>query len=299
MPRDPDPPNPYQPTQSNWLYELEDLTRGACGGFLFGIPLLYTMEVWWIGSYTRPPLMLLVLAVTFLVVFVLNRTDGFRQINPDSARRAFADSVEAIAIGIVCTTLTLIIIREITIQTSLEETLGKIIFESIPFSIGVALARSILASGDTSDEDEQSGRLSSLSEENAYNATLADIGATVVGSIIIAFSIAPTDEVPMIASAMSPLWLLAMLLMSLIVSYAIVFTSGLTQQQKRLQQTGLFQYPIEETIVSYLISLLTAALILWFFHRVDMATPWTVWLENSLVLGLPATVGGAAGRLAI
>ncbi|NJL56937.1 DUF2391 family protein, partial [bacterium] len=54
-----------------WLTEIDDLIRGACGGFLFGIPLLYTMEVWWIGSVVEPPLMLVAIAITYLVVFLL------------------------------------------------------------------------------------------------------------------------------------------------------------------------------------------------------------------------------------
>ena len=41
-----------------WRSELNDIVRGGCGGFLFGIPLLYTMEVWWIGSSATPAMML-------------------------------------------------------------------------------------------------------------------------------------------------------------------------------------------------------------------------------------------------
>ena len=92
------PPNP---TRNVWKEEINDLIRGASGGFLFGIPLIYTMEIWWIGSYTEPPLMLTVLAATFVVVFLLNRTDGFRQLHPDRSIKAAMDSVEALAIGIV------------------------------------------------------------------------------------------------------------------------------------------------------------------------------------------------------
>ena len=33
-----------------WKQELQEIISGASGGFLFGIPLLYTMEVWFIGS---------------------------------------------------------------------------------------------------------------------------------------------------------------------------------------------------------------------------------------------------------
>ena len=37
-----------------WATEATDLVRGASGGLLFGIPLIYTMEIWWIGAHTTP-----------------------------------------------------------------------------------------------------------------------------------------------------------------------------------------------------------------------------------------------------
>jgi uncharacterized membrane protein len=38
---------------------------------------------------------------------------------------------------------------------------------------------------------------------------------------------------------------------------------------------------------------------LWFFQKLTFSDPWNVWLEYTLLLGLPATIGGAAGRLAL
>ena len=65
--------------KSHWAKEINDVVRGASGGFLFGIPVLYTMEVWGIGSYVTPPLMLSILGVTYLVVFIFNSVEGFRK----------------------------------------------------------------------------------------------------------------------------------------------------------------------------------------------------------------------------
>jgi putative integral membrane protein (TIGR02587 family) len=296
------------PSRLEWNDEIQDIIRAAAGGFLFGIPLLYTMEVWWIGSYTEPPLMLGILATTFVIVFLLNRTDGFRQIRPDRPTQAMTDSIEAIAISTICATFILTLLREITSTTPLDEALGKIVLEGVPFALGVALARSILqgdrfeSSQATEHQEaasEPSGHPPSASKPSHYNATLADIGATLIGTIIIAFNIAPTDEVPMLVAAASPPWLIAIVLASLVISYSIVFLAGFTAQQQRIQQRGPFQHPITETLVSYLISLLAAALMLWFFHRLSFADPWTSWLENTVILGLPATIGGAAGRLAV
>ncbi|WP_293331306.1 DUF2391 family protein [Microcoleus sp. CAWBG58] len=64
-----------------WKNKLNDIIRGASGGFLFGIPLLYTMEVWWIGSSTKPAQMSIAIVTTFLVVFLLTPIEGFFKTN--------------------------------------------------------------------------------------------------------------------------------------------------------------------------------------------------------------------------
>ncbi|WP_219904106.1 DUF2391 family protein [Stenomitos frigidus] len=87
--------------QSAWATELNDLVRGACGGFLFGIPLLYTMEVWWIGSVAQPPRLIMALVGTFIAVFGLNRTEGFRKTRRLRPYEAVTDTVEAMAIGVI------------------------------------------------------------------------------------------------------------------------------------------------------------------------------------------------------
>lgn len=298
------------PRPHEWQFELKDLIRGMSGGFLFGIPLLYTMEAWWIGSSVEPPRMLLSLGIAFVIAFLLNRTDGFRQVRPDNSLYAATDSLEAIAIGTLCTGLILVLLREITLETSLQESIGKIVIEGIPFAIGVALARSILEEGisetDKIDEFDESDDCEESEESDPddgipieLSSTLSDIGATLVGGVIIGFSIAPTDEIPLLEVAITPPWLLAMLVASLAISYAIVFVAGFTAQTKRRQQKGLFQSPLSETVVSYLVSLVTAMLMLLFFKNLGASDPWTLWLKDSVILGLPTAIGGAAGRLAI
>ncbi|MBF2005906.1 MAG: TIGR02587 family membrane protein [Chlorogloeopsis fritschii C42_A2020_084] len=284
-----------------WASEMNDIIRGACGGFLFGIPLLYTMEVWWIGSLAKPSILMFAIALTFIIVFLLNRTEGFRRRRHGSRPyEAITDTVEAMAIGIACSAFILLLLQELTPQTSLKEMLGKITFESVPFTFGVALANQFLGDTRNGNTEGQKSRQANKKNNNSnLHATFADIGATVIGAIVIAFNIAPTDEIPMLAAAVSPPWLLATMAASILISYAIVFEAGFSDQQKRRQQQGIFQRPISETVASYLVSLLAAALMLWFFQKLTLSDPWTMWLNHTLLLGLPATIGGAAGRLAV
>jgi putative integral membrane protein (TIGR02587 family) len=298
--------------RSMWAAELQAILRGAAGSFLFGIPLLYTVEVWAIGSSTDSLRLLAVQAATFVVVLLLTQIEGFRRSLSIQPLETVLESIEALGIGIVCAAISLLLLRRITLETPLSEALGKLIFEGVPFSLGVTLARSTL-------ERRRSAQRRSLDSESiasiasiaamptaaanlrdtvgtAIKDTLVDIDATLIGAIVIAFSIAPTEEIPIIASDLPPWWLLLIMAASLLISYIIVFASGFTDRRERAQR-GLLLSPLSETLVAYVVVLVASALMLVFFQQLSGNDPWQEWLENIIVLGLPASVGGAAGRI--
>jgi putative integral membrane protein (TIGR02587 family) len=164
----------------------------------------------------------------------------------------------------------------------------------------VAFSRSLLSRGAETDSDNNNQSVQSSKQQViVWKDTVADLIAAMIGSLFVSFSIAPTDEIDMLAASASSGWLLIMMLASLLISYGIVFASKITNYQNRLQQSGIFQSPKSETIMSYLVSLLTGILIMWFFHKLTFSDPWFMWLRHGIVLGLPACIGGAAGRLAV
>jgi putative integral membrane protein (TIGR02587 family) len=283
---------------NTWGEELTDVVRAMSGGLLFGVPLLYTMEVWWTGSHTSPTQVAVVLALLVVPVLALNRTAGFRSTKDISLAEAGEDTIKAVAIGLVVTAAVLVVLREVTLDTPIEVTLGKVVYEAVPFCLGIGVARHFLAGGRDGSGEGDGGRESGGADrtDDGLHPTLTDLGATTIGALFIALSIAPTDEIPMLASAMSPLWLLVVMTTSLGASYAIVFVAGFSDQAGRHAQEGIFQRPLSETIFSYLVALVVAAVLLWLFQR--GVEPWTDVLARVIVLGLPAAVGGAAGRLA-
>lgn len=284
--------------------ELDDLVRAACGGMLFGVPLLYTMEVWWVGSTSRPVLLLPVLATIFGLLFLLNRTSGFRTTRDVRMIDSLKDSVEGVAVALLCVLGVLVLLREIDGATPVVEALGKIVYEAMPFAIGVGMASHFLRGDRTADDDEDDGDGGGTdgdgpADDEGINATLVDVGATLLGAVFIAFNIAPTDEVPMLTAAMSPAWICALVAVSLLVSYGIVFAAGFGSQDDRRQSQGVIQHPITETVICYLLALVAAAFMLWFFQRWEPGDPFDMVLHQTIVLGLPAAVGGAAGRLVV
>lgn len=279
-----------------WRREATDLVRAVSGGMLFGIPLLYTMEVWWIGSETQTARMVGVLAFMFVPVFLLTRTAGFRTTKDIRWRDALIDSIETVALAVVSVFLLLVLLREVTMATPLEEALGKIVYEATPFAIGSAIAQHVLRRGRAEGDDDSGG--DAADDDEGLHATVVDVGATTIGAVFVAFNVAPTDEIPMLAAAMPPAWLIGLVGASLVISYCIVFVAGFSDQERRHNQPGILQHPITETVASYLISLCVAGGMLWFFQRLAAEDPVTVTLSHVVVLGLPAAVGGAAGRLA-
>ncbi|PSN15405.1 TIGR02587 family membrane protein [filamentous cyanobacterium CCT1] len=309
-----DKPIPH-PEANVWLSEFQAILQGAVGGFLFGIPLLYTVEVWSIGAATDPRWLLAVLAATLIGVGLLTQVEGFRQTLSLHPLETLLESIEAVAIGVVCATLALVLLRRITLATPLAEVLGKVVFEAVPFALGVALARSTLQGkrgrvrAENSPESEAeptanrrttaplSRWLSSPTGGNLGD-TLVDLDAALIGAVLIAFSIAPTEEVPILAASLPPLWLLLIMAASLGLSYAVVFASGFADRAER-RQRGLLFSPITETLVAYLVALLASLAMLVLFQQLNPSDPWSEWLSNILVLGLPASIGGAAGRILI
>lgn len=283
-----------------WRNELIDLARAASGGLLFGVPLLYTMEVWWIGSYTDARRMLVMVGALFVPLLALNMTAGFRSVRDVRVADAIGDSIEALAVGLVMTTMVLVVLRQITVDMPLAVALGRVVNECIPFCLGVGVARFLLAGDpgmDDDDSDADAGASATDEHPGQLSSDVADIGATALGAAFVGLSIAPTDEVQMLASGMSAAWQLVVIAASLTISYVVVFVAGFSGQGARHRQDGLFQHPVTETVVSYLVALAVALMLLWTFQ--GHLVPAPALLAKVVVLGLPAVVGGSVGRLAL
>ena len=93
--------------------------------------------------------------------------------------------------------------------------------------------------------------------------------------------------------------LLALIAFSLLLSYGLIFVAEFSGLEARLRSKGLLQSPWGETLLSYALSLLIALGLIYAFHDVALAeSPYTT-AAALVVLGLPAVVGGAAGRLLV
>lgn len=284
--------------RGSWRDEIQDLLRAASGGFIFAVPLLYTMEMWEIGVTAALWQLLLFLGVAFAMNLGLahSRSGGFKEETDWFA--TIEQAVDTIAVGIIGGGLVLLVLNQIELADPPESILGRVLAQAVPLSIGAALASAIFGPRGNrtrdGDEEESGGN---ENKRSAWKAFLSDAGATSLGAIFLAFSIAPTDEVSLLAVELTPKHQIALIGLSLLLSYMIVFVSGFSSGSH--QQPGPFQLPITETAFSYSLALVVAFAALLLFDRVELTDPPEQILALVIVLGLPASVGGAAGRLAV
>ncbi len=271
-----------------WRSEFYDFSRAFSGAFLFGITLLYTMEVWWIGTYVDPLSLLILLAFAFFASLTLNYFAGFGM--GGSLGQTLNQTMDSLAVGLVSSLVVLVVLNRVGLSDPLDAVLGQIVIQAVPLSIGASLANAIFSGGGRGGGEQGGQSVSSI---------FKDMGVTAVGAAFVSSTIAPTVEIPLLAAELGNLHELALIGLSLVVSYIIVFASGFTIQPKPQEERTLLQRPMPETVVAYVVSLLVALLALYFFARIEIGDPIGHIVSEVLILGLPAAVGGAAGRVAV
>jgi putative integral membrane protein (TIGR02587 family) len=286
--------------QSPARTELRHLMHELAGAFLFGMPFLYTMEIWWRGNTAGPPRMLCALVLTFIALIVLERAATARSNKNVPWSRTLIEATEALATGLVAAAIGLFLIGFLQVDAGLHAIVGRLCMEGLPFSLGVGLADFMLGEKEDGHEKAEDGK----SAEQKQTGDIRDrivvrLGATALGATVIALTLAPTDEIPLIATGLSYPQLLGLIGASLVISYMIVFASNFVTGEARRAHWGGFNAPLVETTISYMISLVMAGGMLWLYQLIDLNDSPDLWASYIVVLGLPASVGGAAGRLAL
>jgi putative integral membrane protein (TIGR02587 family) len=292
-----------------WGFEREgrDLLVAITGGAIVGMPLLYTMEMWSSGLRLGPAQQLALLVGTLLINWLFSTVSGFR--HEYGVLSAALESVTAVGIGLVFSGLILWLVGEISLADPAPEIFGKVLFQTVPVSLGVSVAdahvRGKRRDGEDDDEAQSQGKAPRQSERPARSELerrqlrqdVRDVSATLSGALLFSINIGPTEEVILIAGRLAAPQLAAVVLASLLLCYIILFASGVKDHPVHIP--NLVQSPLAETVITYAASLLVALGLL-----VVLGEPEAIGSVDSLVaatvaLGLPTAVGGAAGRLAL
>jgi putative integral membrane protein (TIGR02587 family) len=278
---------------AGWREERGDVLRAFSGAFLLGVPLLFTMEMWWLGIVVRTWQLLAFLAVALVANLALSYFAGFKHQQERSLGRHIDQAIDAVAVGAISSAAVLLALNRISLDDPLDSVLGKIIVQTALLSMGASVANAIFARGAGRQGDEQQS-----GGQSFWRVAAGDVGATAVGGLFIGVSIAPTDEIRMLAAQLTSAHLVALIALSLVITYIIVFESGFDRSVRR-QAAGLSRMPIAETMMAYVVALLVALGSLFLFNQADLSDPIDYVLAQTLVLGVPTAIGGAAGRLVL
>jgi putative integral membrane protein (TIGR02587 family) len=279
--------------QSDVQQTAQDLLRAVGGGLLVGLPLLFTMEMWFHSFLLPSWKIVLLLAVSFVVVIGYSAVAGFRR--ERSWAELLVDSLETMGISIIVATFAMLLLGRIGPDVGLRDAIGKVALEAIPVAFGVSLASSQLAApGDDADEEEQGSTAGDGAGVGPFGRLFVAGGA----ALLFALNVAPTEE-PVLLGVEAPWWLLVMVaLATLAMTLAIVFYADFRGGRSMEHGDGPLGSPLAETVAAYAVSLLVSLLLLWSFGRTDGASLSAI-AGQTIMLAVLASFGAAAGRLLV
>jgi putative integral membrane protein (TIGR02587 family) len=241
-----------------------------------------TMEMWEIGFYADRIRLLVFLGVSVPLLIGLSYYSGIE--DSFDWREEVLDASTAFGVGAVTSVLLLLLFGVVDAQTNWHDAVGDVAIQAVPASIGAMLARKQFGS-DTAEQERKK-------KEASYFGSLFLMA---VGALYVAFNVAPTEEMVLIAYKMAPWQGLMLMAVSILVLHALVYTIGFYGQEEQAQDGAVGTF-LRFSVVGYAVALLVSLFVLWVFHRTDGHSLMQI-VEVAVVLGFPAALGAATARL--
>lgn len=261
------------------------LARAFGGGIIFGLPLLMTMEMWMLGATMPPTRLALLVVVWFPLLVGLSAVAGFE--GTLRLKHDLLDAFVAIAVGAVAAGIVLVMLGVIGPEVATVSIVGMVTLQALPGSMGALLAVSQFG-GDDDDGDEAQRR----------DSWGGEVLLMAIGALFLAFNIAPTEEITLLAAKMTPWQSAALLILSLVLMHAFVYAVEFSGQASIDPSNGFHSVFIRYTIVGYAVVLVLSAYSLWTFGRLDGLEPAEM-MALTVALAFPGAIGAAAARLLI
>ena len=279
--------------------------RAIGGAIIFGLPMMMTMEMWWIGFYAQP-LRLLALIVVSLPLFVgLCSIIGFEETS--DVWDNIIDVFVAYTVAFITTASVLLVFGVFKNDTSADAIFSMILLQTVPATLGALLARSQI--GKSTQTDNKGTRIDNRSQTSSDNQTDStekkcersyenELIILVTGALFLAFNVAPTEEMILISYLMTPWHILALTIFTLLTMHLF----SISHEQFSLDELRDFRMHrhvfFRFTLAGYLLAFIICLFMLWVFGRVDNESLGNLF-NTVVVLNFPAGVGAAASRLII
>lgn len=256
------------------------LGRAFGGALIFAFPLLMTMEMWAFGVAIPPARLIALVLLGLPLLYGLSDYAGF------DARRGWRNdlfnTLSALAVGFATAAAFLALFGLLGPDVTAAEAMGRITLQGVPAAIGATLARRQLSAG---------------AEEGAEDTApyYGELFLMAAGALVLAFNVAPTEEVILIAWQMAGWQILLLALLSIVLLHLLVFSVGFAGQESASHPGAAL---VLFTIVGYAIALLVSLFVLWVFGRLDGQAPAMI-VSTTAVLAFPAALGAAVARLLV
>lgn len=266
---------------------LIGLARAFGGAVLFSFTILMTMEMWQLGFYIDRLRLALFIAAFIPLLFGLAYFDGFEETN--GLTEDAVDVFVAYTVGFVASALVLFAFNVVNFQMSFNEILGKISIQAITAAVGALVAQSQLGSKNGDSESEDKG-------EHLPRSYFGEILLMIIGVIFLTMSIAPTEEMILIAFRMTYWHAFALIIGTLIMIHAVVYVVKFRGQEKMPEDVSFVSIFLRYTVVGYAVVLLVCLYLLWTFGRLSGMSAEEV-VKVTIVLGFPGALGASGSRL--
>ena len=272
--------------------ELREQGRAVVGALtVVGITFIYTMETWWHGWQLPVTTLLLYDVVGLALVLAVTRNIGFREDeqsenglsggHQESIRQLVVDFTELIFQSFLTGYLALFMLGIVKWGSPLLEIVRLGLILVVPLGFGAALTNQLLTGA--GDEDEF-----------AFPKNLAVFA---LGAVFLASTIAPTQEVEVVAAHAGWWRMSVIVIVSLVTAYLVLYELGLQGQETRVQRRSRITMMGTATMMYALAFVVTAALLAAFGHFSD--APFEVWVQETIVIAFPATIGAGAAEVII
>jgi putative integral membrane protein (TIGR02587 family) len=258
------------------------LGRGVAGALFLALPMLMTMEMWYLGFYMARERLLLLLLLNIPLLILLAHRIGFEE--TFTWREAVRDAVIAYGIGIMTSLVVLTALGLLRGGMPASELVGKVALQSVPASIGAMLGRSQLGHDDQDSDDIK---------ETRYHGELLMMAA---GALFLSLNIAPTDEMIVLAYRMTIWHALVVAVLSIALMHGFVYAVSFIGGHELSPETPWWHAFVRFTLPGYVIALSISIFTLWIFERLGDSSALEIML-SVIVLGFPAALGAAAARL--
>ncbi|NEU55295.1 DUF2391 family protein [Halorussus sp. MSC15.2] len=268
--------------------ELREQGRAIVGALLVvGTTFLYTMETWWWGRVLPTPHLLVYAVVGLGVILAITRRVSFRRDaqgdggTKNAIRTTVTDFAELVLQSFTATYIVLFVFGVIELGDSLIVIARLGLIEVVPLGFGAALANEVLQG------DKQATRRSVTTTVAIYS----------VGAVFIAGGISPTQEMELIAAYMEWEHTAVLVLLSLLVSYLMLYELGFQGEGSRLQQRAKV-WQVGQAFVVYAVSMVVGTGLLAAFGHFRDAPP-SVMVQLIVIISFVSSIGASAAEVVI